>query len=123
MSLHFLAKKGIMVVKDVEREDVDFICKTVGCKPVSHVDYLTEDKLGKAQLAQEVPIDDTKKILEITGVHSKETISILLRGSNGLVVDEAERSLHDALCVVRSLVKLKYYNIAYVCHNKYYILI
>lgn len=37
--------------------------------------------------------------------NKKDTISILLRGSNQLVLDEAERSLHDALCVVRSLVK------------------
>lgn len=37
--------------------------------------------------------------------NQKGTVSILLRGSNQLVLDEAERSLHDALCVVRSLVK------------------
>lgn len=34
-----------------------------------------------------------------------KTVSILLRGSNGLVLEEADRSLHDALCVVRALVK------------------
>lgn len=34
----FLAKKGIMVVKDIEREDVEFICKTIGCTPVAHID-------------------------------------------------------------------------------------
>lgn len=38
LSLHFLAKKGIMVIKDVERNDVEFICKTVGCTPVAHID-------------------------------------------------------------------------------------
>lgn len=43
--------------------------------------------------------------MKITGTHSKETVSIMIRGSNKLVVDEADRSLHDALCVVRALVK------------------
>jgi T-complex protein 1 subunit delta len=38
MALHFLAKKNIMVIKDIEREDVDFICKTVGAIPVPHID-------------------------------------------------------------------------------------
>jgi len=38
LSLHFLAKKGIMVIKDIERDEVEFICKTVGCVPVAHID-------------------------------------------------------------------------------------
>lgn len=50
LSLHFLAKKGIMVVQDIERDDVEFICKTLGCIPVAHIDHLTADKFGKATL-------------------------------------------------------------------------
>lgn len=50
LSLHFLAKKGIMVVQDIERDDVEFICKTLGCVPVAHIDHLTADKFGKAAL-------------------------------------------------------------------------
>lgn len=38
LSLHFLAKKGVMVVKDIEREDIEFICKTIGSTPVAHID-------------------------------------------------------------------------------------
>lgn len=38
LSLHFLAKKGIMVIKDIERDEVEFICKTVGTVPVAHID-------------------------------------------------------------------------------------
>lgn len=51
-------------------------------------------------------MNDESKVLKITGVpKSANTVTILCRGSNQLVIDEAERSLHDALCVVRSLVK------------------
>jgi len=105
LSLHFLAKKGIMVVKNIEREEVEFISKTIGAIPVAHVDHLTPDKLGKAGMIEEVTLSDDSKVLKVTGVHGAKTMSILCRGSNGLVLDEAERSLHDALCVVRALVK------------------
>lgn len=45
----------------------------------------------------------------MTGIHSKgRTATCLLRGSNKLVLEEAERSLHDALCVVRCLVHKKF---------------
>ena len=96
-----------MVVKDIERDHVEFICKTIGCTPISHIDYLTDDKLGKAELIKEVTLSDDSKVLKVTGVMSEsKTMTILIRGSSGLVVDEAERSLHDALCVMRSLIKV-----------------
>jgi T-complex protein 1 subunit delta len=45
-------------------------------------------------------------VIKVTGVKNPgKTVSILVRGSNRLVIDEADRSVHDALCVVRSLVK------------------
>jgi T-complex protein 1 subunit delta len=105
LSLHFLAKKNIMVVKDVDREDIEFISKTIGAIPVAHIDHLTADKLGKADLIEEVSLSDDSKILKVSGTKNSKTITILVRGSNHLVIDEADRSIHDALCVVRSLVK------------------
>jgi len=110
LSLHFLAKKGIMVVKDIERDDVEFICKTLGCVPVAHIDHLTSEKLGKANLCEEGSLSDDSKILKITGiVNPHRTVTVLVRGSNHLILDEAERSFHDALCVVRSIVKNRGY--------------
>lgn len=68
---------------------------------------MTPDKFGHADLCEEARLADDSKIFKITGVKNNKTVSVLLRGSNGLVLDEAERSLHDALCVIRSLVKSK----------------
>jgi T-complex protein 1 subunit delta len=108
LSIHYLAKAGILVVRDVERDDVDFISRTLGLIPVPHIDLFTADKLGSAALVEEDSANEGK-IIRITGAPndspSGRTASILIRGSNQLVIDEAERSLHDALCVVRSLVK------------------
>merc|ERR1719410_2060604 len=104
---HYLAKKGIMVIKDIERDEMSFIARSLGCKPVASPDHLSEDKLGSAALAEEM-YTSGGRIVKITGVANPgNTVSVLIRGSNNLVLEEAERSLHDALCVVRSLVKEK----------------
>jgi T-complex protein 1 subunit delta len=108
LALHFLAKAHILVIKDIEREDVEFICKTLNCKPIAHIDSFTQDKLGTAAKCEEVTLSEGSKIVEITGVPNEaKTVSILCRGSNQLVLDETERSLHDALCVMRSIIKRK----------------
>lgn len=66
------------------------------------------EKLGKADLVEEVGSSESK-VVKITGIpNSGKTVSVICRGSNKLVLDEAERSLHDALCVIRSLVKKKF---------------
>ena len=109
LSLNYLAKMKILVVKDVERDDIEFVCKTLGCTPVAHIDHFTEDKLGKADLVEEVNLGSGSRVVKVTGVpHVGRTISMLIRGSNRLVLDETDRSLHDALCVVRSLVKQRF---------------
>ena len=131
-SLAILSKLKIAVVKDIERDEIDFLCRSLGCKPVSDIDAFTEDKLGYADLVEEELIQECK-VVKITGIKHVSgsagansggqahaagstsqgasvgarggTVSILAMGSNQLVLDETERSLHDALCVVRCLVK------------------
>jgi len=108
LSLHFLAKMKILVVKDVEREDVEFICKTCGCMPVANIDTFHAEKLGKADLVQEVSTGEGK-VVKVTGVpNAGRTVTLLCKASNKLVLDESERSLHDALCVLRCLVKKRF---------------
>eukprot|EP00026_Physarum_polycephalum_P006998 Phypoly_transcript_07051.p1 GENE.Phypoly_transcript_07051~~Phypoly_transcript_07051.p1 ORF type:complete len:539 (+),score=116.93 Phypoly_transcript_07051:32-1618(+) len=107
LSLHFLAKMKILVVKDIERDEVEFITKTLGCVPIASIDSFVPEKLGKADLVEEVGSNESK-LVKITGIpNAGKTVSVVVRGSNKLVLDEAERSLHDALCVIRSLVKKK----------------
>lgn len=108
LSLHFLAKLKILVIKDVERDEIEFLSKSLGCKPISDIEAFTEDKLGYADLVDETSKAGTK-IVKITGVKAKaRTVSVLAMGANSLVLEECERSLHDALCVVRCLVKKRY---------------
>ncbi|KAF7197003.1 T-complex protein 1 subunit delta [Pseudocercospora fuligena] len=109
LSLHFLYKLGIMCIKDIERDEVEFICKSTGCKPIADIDSFTEDKLGTADLVEEVS-NLGSRYVRVSGVkhpnpNAPKTVSIVARGANTLILDEAERSLHDAMCVIRCLVK------------------
>jgi len=105
LSLDYLAKAKIMVVRDIERDDVDFISRTLGCDPVASLDHFTSDKLGVAESVAEDDDGTGGRIVRITGVKRRGTVSVLCRASNQMMLDEAERSLHDALCVVRCIVK------------------
>eukprot|EP01006_Ploeotia_vitrea_P021834 TRINITY_DN54245_c0_g1_i1.p1 TRINITY_DN54245_c0_g1~~TRINITY_DN54245_c0_g1_i1.p1 ORF type:complete len:548 (+),score=73.72 TRINITY_DN54245_c0_g1_i1:49-1644(+) len=107
MSLHFLAQKKIMVVRDIERSDIDFICKTLGCLPAASLDSFSAEKLGTASLVEEQTTPDGK-IVKVTGVKNSGTVTMMCRGATKLVVEEADRSLHDALCVIRCLYKKGY---------------
>lgn len=108
LSLHYLAKAKIMVIRDIERDEIEFISKTINCQPVAHIDSLRPEKLGEAELVEEVQVG-SGRVVKITGIKDKgPTATVLLRGSNQLVLEEADRSLHDALCVVRCLVQNRY---------------
>lgn len=116
LSLHFLAKLGVLVVTDIERTDVEFICQTLGCQPIAHSSQLSADKLGSAELVEEVWMEGGgNKVVKFTGIaaasssrSSRPATTVLLRGSNEFVLSESSRSFHDALCVVRSIVQERF---------------
>ncbi|VDP13655.1 unnamed protein product [Soboliphyme baturini] len=109
LALHFLAKLKILTVKDIEREDINFLTTILGCRPIASLDHFVPEALGSADLVQEISTDGSGKVVKFTGVqNSGKAVSVLLRGSNRQVLDESERSLHDALCVIRCLVKKRF---------------
>lgn len=107
LALHYLAKLKIMVVAEVDREEVEFLVKSLGCRPIADIESFAEDKLASAELVEEISKDGGCRYVQITGARTSgaKTVSILCRGNNEQVLAEAERSLHDALCVIRCLVK------------------
>ncbi|EPQ30422.1 uncharacterized protein PFL1_01948 [Pseudozyma flocculosa PF-1] len=105
LALHFLAKLKILVVKDVERDEIEFVTKTLGARPIADIEAFTEDKLASADLIEETE-QSGARVVRVSGIKNMgKTVSILCTGANSLVLEESERSLHDALCVVRCLVK------------------
>merc|ERR1719297_496130 len=108
LATHFFDKMKIMVVKDIEREDVEFLCKTLGCRPIASLDHFTAENLVSAEMVEEVQTGSSKCV-KITGMATPgKTCSIIIRGSNKLMLEEADRSIHDALCVIRCLVKKRF---------------
>merc|ERR1712176_830251 len=108
LATHFFDKMKIMVVKDIEREDVEFLCKTLGCRPIASLDHFTAENLVSAEMVEEVQTGSSKCV-KITGMATPgKTCSIVIRGSNKLMLEEADRSIHDALCVIWCLVKKRF---------------
>jgi len=76
-----------MVVQDIERDEVDFICKSINAVPIAHIDHMSADKFGSAAVCEQTRLADDTKVFKITGLKSSKTISVLIRGSNPLVID------------------------------------
>merc|ERR1712156_229733 len=108
LAVHFFDKMKIMVVKDIEREDIDHVCKTIGCRPIASLDHFTAENLVSVDLIEEQQVGVSKYIKFSGAAMQGRTVSLILRGSNKLMLEEADRSLHDALCVIKCLVKKKY---------------
>ena len=104
MVQHFLARKGILAVRRAKKSDMDKLGKATGGKIVTNLEGLTESDLGYAELVEERKIGDDKMTF-IEGCRNPRSVAILIRGGTERLVDEAERSVHDALCVVRDVVQ------------------
>ena len=100
---HYLAKKGILAVRRVKQSDMEKLVKATGGKVVSNVNDLRPEDLGFAKLVEERKIADDKMTF-VEGSKNPKAVTILVRGGSERLVDEAERAIHDALCVVRDVV-------------------
>ena len=104
MAQHFLSKAGIMAVRRVKKSDLEKLSKATGGMIFTSLDDITDDKLGWAGHVEERKIMKDSWIF-IEKCKDPKSVVILIRGGTELVVDEVERALHDALCVVRDVVE------------------
>jgi len=104
MAQHFLARKGILAVRRVKKSDMEKLSKATGGRIITNLDDMKESDLGYAERVEERKIGDDKMTF-IEGCKNPKSVTILIRGGTERVIDEAERSLHDALCVVRDVVE------------------
>ncbi|MEM3730252.1 MAG: thermosome subunit beta [Candidatus Bathyarchaeia archaeon] len=104
MAQHFLARKGILAVRRIKKSDMEKLAKATGGKIITNMDDINPADLGYAELVEERKIGDDKMTF-VEGCKNPKAVTILIRGGTERIVDEAERSLHDALCVVRDVVE------------------
>ena len=101
---HFLAKKGILAVRRVKRSDMEKLERATGGRIVSNIDDLKPEDLGQANLVEERKVGEDKMVF-VEGCKNPKAVSIVIRGGLERLVDEAERSLRDALAAVADAVK------------------
>jgi len=103
---HLLLQNDLPAVRWVGGVEIEHIAIATGGRIVPRFSELTADKLGKAGTVREVSFGNTKeRMLVIEDCANSNAVTILVRGGNKMIVEEAKRSLHDAMCVVRNLVK------------------
>jgi thermosome len=107
MAQHYLARGGVVAVRRVKESDMSKLAKATGATMITNIDEITSNDLGNAQLVEERKVE-TDKWVFIEGCRNPKAISILLRGGSQRVVDEAERSVHDALMTVKDVVEYPY---------------
>uniref|UniRef100_A0A0A9XA81 T-complex protein 1 subunit beta n=1 Tax=Lygus hesperus TaxID=30085 RepID=A0A0A9XA81_LYGHE len=100
------ADAGVMAIEHADFDGIERLALVTGGEIVSTFDNPENTKLGECKLIEEVMIGEDK-LLRFSGVSLGEACSIVIRGATQQIVDEADRSLHDALCVLTTAVKDK----------------
>src|SRR6266516_2155765 len=101
---HYLAKAEVLTVRRVKESDMSKLARATGARVVSNLDDLTAKDLGSADLVEERKIE-TDKWVFVEGAKHPKAVTILIRGGSQRVVDEAERSVHDALYVTKDVLE------------------
>ncbi len=104
MAQHFMARKGIVAIRRAKKSDMEKLARATGGKIISNIDALSASDLGEAKLVEERKTGDDK-MTYIEGCKNPKSVTILIRGGNQRLNAEAERSIHDALCVIKDLIE------------------
>ena len=98
------AEKGIMAIEHADFDGVERLAAVTGGEVVSTFDHPELVTMGECDVIEEIMIGEDK-VLRLGGCKTGEACTIVLRGASSHVLDEAERSLHDALCILQATVK------------------
>src|SRR5918912_781389 len=107
LAQHYLAKTGILSVRRAKESDMNNLAKATGGRVLSNIDEISTADLGHAKLVEERKVE-TDKWVFVEGCKNPKAVSILVRGGSQRVVDEAERSVHDAIMAVKDVVEYPY---------------
>jgi len=103
---HLLLQRELPAVRWVGGPEIELIAIATGGRIVPRFQELSADKLGNAGIVRELCFGTTKdRMLVIEECKNSKAVTIFLRGGTKMIIEEAKRSMHDALCVVRNLVR------------------
>ena len=101
---HYLAKNGILAVRRVKESDMTKLAKATGGRVTTNIDDLQADDLGSSERVYQKKVESDKWVF-VEGCKKPQSVTILIRGGSQRVVDEVDRSIHDALMVVRDVIE------------------
>ena len=104
MAQHFLAKHGILSVRRVKESDMTKLAKATGGRITSNLDDISEKDLGTSELVHQKKVESDKWVF-VEGCRNPQSVTLLIRGGTQRVVDEVDRSIHDALMVVKDVIE------------------
>lgn len=107
-----MAEKGIMVIEHADFDGIERLSAVTGSDIISTFDNPENCKLGHCDLVEEMIIGEDK-VIKFSGCAKSDACSIVLRGASSHLLDEAERSLHDALCVIVDTYKVNFFIIVF----------
>jgi len=103
---HLLYQQKMPAVRWVGGVELELIAIATGGRIVPRFEELTPEKLGKAGTVKEVTFGTMKDtMLIIEDCANSKAVTIVVRGGNQMVIDEAKRCIHDANCCVRNLIR------------------
>ena len=101
---HYLAKENILAVRRVKQSDMEKLAKATGGRITANLEEITKSDLGNAGLVEQRSIEDDKWVF-VEKAKNPKAVTLLIRGGTQRIVDEAERSIHDALSVVKDVIE------------------
>ena len=101
---HYLAKAGVLTVRRVKESDMTKLSRATDARVINNLDDMTSKDLGNADLVEERKVESDKWVF-IEGCQNPKAVTILIRGGSQRVVDEADRSVHDALMVTKDVLE------------------
>ena len=104
MAQHFLAKHGILSVRRVKESDMTKLAKATGGRITTNLDDISEKDLGTSELVHQKKVESDKWVF-VEGCRNPQSVTLLIRGGTQRVVDEVDRSIHDALMVVKDVIE------------------
>jgi len=99
----YLSDRGVLTIEHADFTGVERLALVLGGEVVSTFDNPEQVKLGTAKLIEEIMIGEDK-VIKFSGCGGGAAAAVVLRGANQHILDEAQRSLHDALCVLSQFV-------------------
>jgi len=102
---HFLAKAGILAARRVKKSDMEKLAKATGAKMVSNLADLKESDLGACGVVEERKVGDDKMVF-VEGCKDPRAVAVFIRAGLERMIDEAERTMNDALYVISDVAEL-----------------